>query len=144
MTHTTQEAQPKKRTLQDLKKEREERYNTLIKESLMFFAFSNEQFAANKTPLQEGEKYVSIGAGGYMPKGKVDFYLNGSKEIREWYKAAIKANKVRRQEIAYELANHESYYTGDITSAFEALGEGYTLGEVLDVYNEERKNHLND
>ena len=33
----------------------------------LFFAFSNEQFTENKTPLKEGEKYVSIGAGGYLP-----------------------------------------------------------------------------
>ena len=103
----------------------------------MFFALSNEQFATKKTPLQEGENYVSIGAGGYMPKGNVDKYLNGSKEIKKWYKAEMRATKgMRVDNIKYELANHECYYTGEIQDAIDALGKGYTYKEVFKIYSE--------
>ena len=128
------------KTIQDIKKEREEKQTQLFKECGLFWAFSNQQFAENKTPLKEGEKYVSIGAGGYLPKGNVDTFLNGMKEQDKWYAAEVKANKgARRANIVYELANHESYYTGDISAALSALGEEYTRKEVMKVYLEERE-----
>jgi len=53
--------------------------------------------------------------------------------------AEIKATKgARRANVAYELRNHEAYYTGDITDTLRALGSGYTRKEVLAVYNVER------
>lgn len=125
-------------TIHDIKKQQQEKYDTLLTDCGVFFAFSNEQFAANKTPLKEGEKYVSIGAGGYMPKGNVDKYLQGSKEIKKWYSATIKATKnARRDNILYELSNHECFYTGDIEDALSALGKGYTRKEVYKVYTEQ-------
>lgn len=127
------------KTIQDIKKERENKFSELLKNCRCFFAFSNEQFQENKTPLKEGEKYVSMGAGGYMPKTEVENYLQGTKNIKKWYSAEVKANKgARRANIVYELANYESYYTGDISNALEALGKEYTRAEVLKVYNEER------
>jgi len=44
------------KTLHEIKAEKETKVSELIKKCLMFFAFSNEQFAENKTPLQEGEE----------------------------------------------------------------------------------------
>ena len=52
--------------------------------------------------------------------------------------------KTRKQEIAYELANHEAYYTGDISDTMEALGKDYTEAEVLEVYRAERKKTILD
>lgn len=122
--------------IHEIKKLHQEKINTLLTDCLVFWAFSNEQFTQNKTPLKEGEKYVSIGAGGYMPQGNVEKLRAGMKELNKWYKAEIKANKgTRRANIVYELANHECYYTGDIEPAVEALG--YPRKEVLKVYNEE-------
>jgi hypothetical protein len=109
----------------------------------VFFAFSNEQFTANKTPLKDGEKYVSIGSGGYMPKGNVDSYINGIKEINKAFKNDLKQSKeLRRQHIAYELANYEAYYTGDIEDTLEALGKGYTAKEVWSVFNAEKEKQI--
>lgn len=105
----------------------------------MFFAFSNEQFAENKTPLKEGEKYVSLGAGAYLPKGSVDKYISGIKEIEKWYKTTIKENKVRSENILYELCNHEAFYTCDIEDTLLALGSDYTQDEVQAVYNANRE-----
>ncbi len=125
-------------TISEIKLEKEKRFDQLIKSVGMFFAFSTSQFHENKTPLKEGEKYVSIGMGGYMPKGNVEAYIKGNKEIDKWYKETIKANKARKANIAYELANHEAYYTGDVEQTLEALGEDYTREEVAKVYNEEK------
>ncbi len=104
----------------------------------MFFAFSDKQFTESKTPLKEGEKYVHIGAGGYMPKGQVDNYISGIEKIGKWYKEEVKANKARRENIAYELHNHEAFYTCSIEDTLRALGEDYTAEEVKKVYNEEQ------
>ena len=80
--------------IQEIKKEKQKKFDELLKNCRCFFAFSNEQFEKNKTPLTEGEKYVSIGAGGFMPKSEVDNYLNGAKEIKKWYTAARKESKL--------------------------------------------------
>lgn len=127
-------------TIQEIKKEQQNKYTALFNSCGVFWAFSNEQFHANKTPLSEGDKYVSIGAGGYMPKSNVDAYISGSKEIKKWFTKAVKESKgARRQHIAYELANHECYYTGDWQDAIDALGSEYTAKEVYKVYCEELK-----
>jgi hypothetical protein len=125
-----------------LKAQKEAKVSQLITDCSMFFAFSNEQFHANKTPLQEGEKYVSLGAGAYMPKGKVDAYLDGIKAINKWYKSAVKDNKLRKENIIYELNNQEAFYTYDIESTLDALGSDYTEQEVKSVFNAERDNQI--
>ena len=124
--------------IQEIKKEHSKKLDQLLIECQIFWAFSNEQFAANKPELKEGDKFVSIGAGGYMPKSLVTQYIQGSKDLNKWYKAAIKATKgARRANIAYELANHEAYYTHEISDPLEAHGPGYTAKEVWTVFNEE-------
>lgn len=123
----------------DIKAEKQKKVDALLTECKVFFAFSNQQFEENKTPLAEGEKYISMGAGGYLPKSQAENLNKGFKEIEKWYKEAIKNNKARRALIAYELNNHEAYYTGDISDTLSALGEDFTAAEVMEVYNVERK-----
>jgi hypothetical protein len=122
----------------EIKKQKEANFNKLITDCKVFFAFSNEQFAKNKTPLQEGEKYISIGAGGYMPKSMVDAFRAGSKQIEKDYKEAIKAHKQRKENILYELNNHEAFYTNDIEETLEALGSDYTRSEVMEVFKKSK------
>lgn len=127
------------KTLTEIKAEKQASLDSLLNTCGVFFAFSDEQFEKNKTPLKDGEKYVSIGAGGYMPKSKVDAFLQGTEQIEKVFKLEIKNTKdLRRQNIAYELANHEAYYTGEISDTLDALGEGYTAKEVWKVYNAEK------
>jgi hypothetical protein len=59
----------------------------------MFFAFSTEQFNESKTPIKEGEKYLSLGAGAYMPESSAKRWISGSKEINNWYKSEVKKLK---------------------------------------------------
>lgn len=123
-----------KQTIVDLKKLRSEKYDQLEADCLVFFAFSNEQFAENKTPLKEGEKYVRLGMGGFIPKGQVEKYLTGMEEINKWFRSATKSPSRRKENIIYELNNHECEYSGDISEALAALGTGYTHEEVYAVY----------
>lgn len=118
-------------TIKDLK---QTMCDDLIKSCMVFFAFSNEQFQESKTPLKEGEKYVSIGNGGYMPKGQLENWENGWKAIAAAEKAAKKDIKTMNDYILYELCNHEAFYTGDVNETVEALGDGYTKAQVLAVY----------
>lgn len=122
--------------LHDLKKEKEAKFNALAKECSLFFAFSNYSFLKNKTPLRPGEKYVSLGAGGYMPKGNVKRYLNGIKEINKWYKKAINDNKLRRSNIVHAILNYEALYTGEIDDVMDELGSDYTKEEVMAIFHE--------
>jgi hypothetical protein len=127
-------------TISDIKRKKQDAVNALLTECKVFFAFSNEQFAKNKTPLAEEEKYVSIGAGGYIPKGNVEKLTKGLDAIEKDFKEQVNANKAtRRAHIVYELANHEAFFTCDITDTLAALGRDYKRAEVLKVYNEERE-----
>lgn len=124
-------------TIHDLKREEAQKLDSLFKECSLFWAFSEEQFSANKTPLKDGEKYVSIGSGGYLPKGNAGKLADGMERIRKEFNAAVNASrKQRRALITYELNNHEAHYTGDISDTLEALGKGFTTKEVRKVYNE--------
>lgn len=126
--------------LTELKKQKQDKVNTLMTDCKIFFAFSNQQFAENKTELQEGEKYVSIGGGGYMPKSQYQKFSDGMKAITKWFKETVKNDKLRIENIKYELHNHECFYTGEIDTAVEALGSDYTFTEVNEVFQKERKN----
>lgn len=129
------------KTLSEIKKEKQDAVDILFKECGLFFAFSNEQFEANKVPLPEGEKYVSIGNGGYMVKGKVQQFKDGLALIEKNFKKSVSENKnMRIEHIADELANHEAYYTGDIDDTLDALGDDYTKAEVMRVYKSKAKN----
>jgi hypothetical protein len=127
----------------EIRAEAEERIGKLSHECGLFWAFSNKQFDENKTPLKGGEKYVSIGAGGYMPKGNINRWLQGMKDFDKWKKSAVKTAKAE-QVILYELNNYECFYTGEISDALEVLEPlGYTVEQVKTVYRAHREFALN-
>jgi len=128
------------KTILEIKKDRETSTTELMNSCGVFWAFSRSQFEENKTPLKEGEKYVDIGAGGFMPKGNVDKYIAGMKEIAINFKNQIAENGVQVDHILYELHNHECFYTGNIDSAFEVLEhEGYSKEMVLGIFHSHSK-----
>jgi len=128
------------KTVNEFKKAEEELVSKILSDSKVFWAFNNEQFdkGKQKYPLAEGEKYISIGAGGYMPASSKETYLQGMKDLKKWKQNIMKAKKIRREHIAYELANHEAYYTGSIEDTLSALGPDYTEFEVYAVYRKEK------
>ncbi len=123
----------------DIKKEKERMTSELFEKCGVFFAFSNEQFNENKTSLKEGEKYVSIGGGGYMPKGNYDTFKEGMKSINQIGKNKVKENNLSETEILYELNNHECFYTGDYSDVFDMFKGTYTEEQIRDVYNKHRE-----
>lgn len=126
------------KTIPEIKKEQEDKMSELFKLTGVFFAFSSKQYEENKTPLEDGEYYVSMGGGGYLPKSKQKTFFDGLYDLDKWYKAEIKVNKARKEHILYELNNHEAYYTGCIQSTLECLGEDYTEAEVLAVFRNKK------
>ena len=132
-------------TITEIKSQQESKVSDVIKKCGVFFAFSNKQFEEGKTTLKEGEKYISIGLGGFMPKGNIESWQTSMNEIDQWFKSQTQASEQSRYDhIAYELINHEAYYTGDIQTTLDALGLGYTAEDVWKVFNSEKANHLDD
>jgi hypothetical protein len=128
---------------QEIKLESEKKRNNLITECNVFFAFNNEQFAEGKlkNPLQEGEKYVSMGAGGYLPKSKLNDFLKGLDLIPKWEKSEIKKEKKNKEDhILYELKNHECFYIGDINDVVNFLP--YPKKDIQQVFNKYQKTEI--
>ena len=86
-------------TPQEAKQIKEKMMSSLLESCGVFFAFSNKQFDENKTPLKEGEKYVSIDNGGYMPKSNLIAFKIGLAEIGK-----IKGTK---KKIEYDVSDFQ-------------------------------------
>jgi hypothetical protein len=126
------------KSLGELKIEKQKQIDKLFEDCELFWAFSDEQFNEGKAkyPLKEGEKYASIGAGGYIKSNKVNTFINGMEKINKDFKDAMRENKeARAAHILYELQNYEAFYTGDISETLERLGDGFTRKEVQKVYD---------
>ena len=90
----------------------------------IFFAFSNEQFAEGLEKVKfnkETDKIVSIGAGGYVLKSRIDEFKTLVDRHDKERKQLRKNTKQLIDAIAYELANHEYCITGSVTDALAAL-----------------------
>jgi hypothetical protein len=128
------------KSIPELKEKEQAKLSELFKKVGLFFAFSNEQFTENKTPLKEGEKYVSIGAGGYLPKGNIEEFEKGMKEIKKWHKEEVKKNKAEDKEIIYELNNHECFYTNDLTDVLSLFKGTYSEERIKKLFYKEIQN----
>jgi hypothetical protein len=115
------------KTLYQITKERQQKeFNEFSKKS-MFFAFDKKQFEEGMKKLglepSETNKIVSIGAGGYLLKNKVNELENLSKRQKEELKQLRKNKKQFAADMfAYELANHEFGLTYDLSETLDALG----------------------
>lgn len=118
-----------------VKTEHQRRYDELFTACGVFWAFSNEQFAEGKKehPVKEGEKYTSIGSGGFMPSANYPQLEKGLKDIKKWYKQAMKEVK-SEQAILHELNNYECFYSCDIDDVVEYFEGKYTIEEIRKVY----------
>ena len=126
--------------IQELKKLQEEKLSVLLDKYGVFFAFSNEQFTENKTPLKEGEKYVSIGAGGYIPKSNAVLFSKAYDDLDKWYKATLKADKKEAENaILYELNNHECFYTWYCSEVVNIFKDVYTEKQIKSVFRKFQK-----
>ena len=121
--------------VQELMRLRDTASSKLIEETGMFFAFSQNQFDESKTPLAEGDKYMVLGSGTYIPERNFEKYMEGSTKILQDFTKAVDANNLREEYIAYELANHEAWYTYEIEDTKSRLIGTYTDAEIWSVFN---------
>jgi hypothetical protein len=108
------------------KERHQKEFNDFSKKN-MFFAFDKKQFEEGMKKLglepAETNKIVSIGAGGYLLKDKVNELKNLSKRQEEELKQLRKNKKqFAAGMFAYELANHEFGLTYDLSETLDALG----------------------
>lgn len=123
---------------QELKRELDANRNELLTKSGFFAAFSQEQFEKNKTPLKEGDKYVDIGGGCFMPKSNYEAFKISNNALDEAFNSEIKNNNLEEDEILYQLENHECFYIGEIDDVVELFENRYSKEQILFVY---RKNY---
>jgi len=106
-----------------------------------FFAFSDKQFDEGK---KEGVKYTTSGMGMIVP---VENLKTLEKAIKEVVSTGIQqdiADNGEKAIIKRELANHESYYTGEIEQTIEALsGYNFTTEAIMKVFRVEQKKEYN-
>lgn len=114
----------------------------LLNDNGAFFAFSDKQFDEAKQP---NVKYSHLFGGLICPEQNTKTVLDGLKNItQEGIKQDIKENGINNI-IIRELANHEAYYTGDITDTANYLAAyDITAEQIIVVYNQEKQNHAND
>ncbi len=126
------EAQTK--TYTEVKHEKQITVDALLATLGVFFAYSNQQFADNKTPLSEGDKYVQFANGSFVPKSNFEALEQGFDMAEKIMREQIKANHLEEDEVLYELENHECFYTGSIDDAMDVLGDDYSREFVKSVY----------
>jgi hypothetical protein len=121
-----------------LKDYMEEKQTELFKTKGVFFAFSNEQFTegCEKVGADDKNKICRLGLGMFCLAKNAD---EVKKRLNEIYYEAIKqdiAENGIEAIIKRELANHECYYTGDISDCVEKLAdyEGITPEMINDVF----------
>jgi hypothetical protein len=119
----------------------EKAVNEAIAKAGAFFAFSDKQFDEQK---KENIKYVSMGLGLICPKENANQL---SKDLEQAHDEGIKqdlAENGQENIIKRELANHEAYYTYDITSTTDALSAyGISKEAIIEVFNKEKNAHQN-
>ena len=98
----------------ELKKEYNEKCQSELSKTGIFYAFSNAQFDEYKTHKNVPDnEYLGIGYGAYIHKSnkqKLDNYFNNiKKQLTKDFISKINIDDL----IEYELINHECYYTGD-------------------------------
>ena len=126
----------------DIKKKNADNLNTIMDQHQVFWAFSQEQLEQGKAKIgiTDNKELTSIGMGGFLPKAKADgLFLAIEQENKRYRKELRAAKEAKEQAIAYELSNHEAYYTGDIQPVVELFAGLYTAKDIQAVYLKQSK-----
>jgi hypothetical protein len=98
----------------------------------VFWAFSNEQLAEGMEKVglakDDFKAIVSIGAGGYLRKDRVEAFRELFARQKKEMQDLKKDQATLVDALDYELSNHEFCISGDPRDAVEALG--YTMETV--------------
>ena len=133
-------------TYKEIKQKHQEAYNKIMSNCGVFWAFSNEQFKEGIKKIEKakminkGEKLVSIGMGGFMPKNKNEKMMIELKEADKQEKKELKEfRELKKEAILYELNNHECFYTGKIDDVVDIFKGIYNKKDIIKVYSENRQ-----
>ena len=129
----------------ELKKAYSDKMGEIMTSNKVFFAFSVDQFneAIKENGYTKEDKFVHLGAGGYIAKENLDNFLKDNQEAKSWYQKQYKAIKNEKAElekaILQELLNYECFYSGDLTEVLAIFSdEKDTVKQVykkhIDVY----------
>jgi len=124
-----------KKLYETIEKHQEEQTELFDKYDV-FWAFNNEQFKAEKEKrgLENKDLYRWL-AGSFVPKKNADKLFDEYDKLLD--RQAKELKNYGDDYIRYELANHETTHTHDLTDALEILrAVGFEQEEVLKVYNE--------
>lgn len=133
-------------TYQEIKLKNEQNINAIMESQKVFWAFSNEQLEKGKQSINitDNKELTSIGMGGFLPKANADNLFILLEEENKRYKQELKeAKEAKEKAIAYELSNHECYYTGDISPVIELFAGLYTKDDIKQVFNKLNKENQN-
>jgi hypothetical protein len=108
-------------TYQQQKKRHQDEFNAF---DGIFFAFNNKQMneGIEKHGVNENNKIISIGAGGFVLKSRIQDFKD-MMDRQDAERAQLrKDEKELIAAIVYELQNHEYCITGNPDDALDALG----------------------
>ena len=147
------------KTYHQIKKEHEDKYNKIMEDAGVFWAFSTEQFKKGIEKIKasghllEGEKVTRIPAGGFCPSKNINKMLEDLQEADKIQRKELREAKEQKESaILYELNNYECFYAGNNIETVADLFEGvYTKQDILKVYRkyqpserERQEQHAND
>ena len=115
----------------------QDKLSSIFDELGVFFAFSDKQFQEGKQKrnIKENEKIAAIQGGGFLPSKNAKSYIKKTNDLMVWLEKQVKKLNPEAV-IGYELNNHECYYTGDVSPAYEVLqAYDFTLDQVRAVYH---------
>ena len=121
----------------DIKKKNADNINAIMDQHQVFWAFSQSQLDEGKAKIgiTDNKELTSIGMGGFLPKAKAESLFLAIEQENKRYREELKqAKEAKEQAIAYELSNHEAYYTGDIQPVVELFAGLYTAKDIQAVY----------
>lgn len=121
------------KTVESIKRERENKINELLKKVEVFWAFNMQQFEENKPELKPGDKFSSIGGGGYIPKSNLYDFNEGYDAISSWYYREIRKNNLLDELIMHEICNYECFYS-DLSIIYEMFPDT-PEDHILKLYN---------
>lgn len=113
-------------TFRDAYKEYEDKTNKALKDTGIFYAFSEEQFNSNKTYKNASDtEYLSIFGGAYIHKKDKDKLDNYFEVVSPQLKNELISKIDIKDLIEYELSNYECYYTGNYTEILDIIKQFY-------------------
>ena len=134
-----------KNSVASVKKENEVRVTECLNKYSVCFAFGNKQLSEGvaKLDLQDGEKISNLGGGMFCKSSLVDDFIIEFEKICDQNTKNLIDKAGIDNIIRYELNNHESYYTGTIEDAAEALAS-YDITDIeliKKIFSEEWAKH---